>query len=186
MVGVKMRLSKEQWLQGALEARCRGGVAAVRVEPLAAQLGVTKGSFYWHFKNRRELLLAVLGEWERLGTGAIIELVESGSDDPKAQLQALIATAFASEPQTDAIETAIRDWARSEALAAEATGRVDERRLEFVATRLRRLGLSPAKARRRGRLLYRTMIGEFHWRSSGGPGSTPKELKELLELLVAP
>jgi len=178
------RLSREEWIEAAFDEMCTGGIDALRVEPLASRLGVTKGSFYWHFENRRALHLALLETWEHLGTSAIIDTVEAQSDDPVEQLRALVKVVFAPDDTADKIETAIRSWAQLEPLAAEAAARVDERRLDFVAALLRSAGVPAPLARRRSRLMYRTLIGEFLWRSSGGPASTTRELDEIVELLT--
>jgi AcrR family transcriptional regulator len=178
-------LSRNAWIGGAFDVLCEGGIDALRVEPLAKRLGVTKGSFYHHFENRRALHLAMLEEWERRGTGAIIDEVEGATDDPVAQLRSLAARTFASDPVSDAIETAIRSWAVNDDVVAAATARVDSRRLQFVVNVLRHAGLTRPLAERRARLMYRVLIGEFFWRTTGGPASTKKELDEMAELLLA-
>lgn len=177
--------TKDQWIFGAFQALCDGGIDALRIEPLARQLGITKGSFYHHFADRRALHLAVLETWEQLGTSAIIDAVEGDAEDPASRFRALIDLVFRSDPTNDAIESAIRGWASTDPVAAAATKRVDERRIGYVADQLVDLGIPRRLATRRARLLYRALIGEFIWRSSGGPASTKKELDELAELLLA-
>src|ERR671934_2749006 len=81
----KPRLSRERWIEAALDALADGGVAAVAVEPLAVRLGVTKGSFYWHFRDRDQLLAAALKEWERTGTEELIKRLDQIAD-PRARL----------------------------------------------------------------------------------------------------
>lgn len=179
------RLSRQQWIMGAFQALTEGGIDALRVEPLAQQLGVTKGSFYHHFKNRRELHLAMLAEWERLGTSQIIDEVDEAQADPKARLRALARRTFASDPLTDGIETGIRTWAANDDVVASAVERVDGRRLDYVVGLLREAGMPRAKAERRARLMYRALIGEFIWRTAGGPASTRRELDDMTELLLA-
>lgn len=176
--------TREDWIAGAFDALCEGGVAALRIEPLARRLGVTKGSFYHHFADRQALMTALLEDWERQGTAAIIAAVELTADAPEDQLRALLALTFAPDPRGDAIESSIRGWAATDDMAADAAERIDERRIAFVTNLLRGAGLPKALAGRRAALLYRTLIGEFIWRSSGGPASTARELDELATLLV--
>jgi len=178
------RLSREEWIQGAFDALCTGGIDALKVELLAKHLGVTKGSFYHHFQNRRELHLGLLEEWERLGTSAVIDLVESRSDDPVVRLRSLGRAVFAPNDQTDEIETAIRSWAQHDEAAAAAAARIDARRLVFVSGLLEATGVPKPLAGRRAKLLYRALIGEFLWRGSGGPTTTRREIDELVDLLV--
>src|SRR5829696_7875137 len=80
-------LKAEDWVGAARAAMAEGGVEAVAVEPLARRLGVTKGSFYWHFQSRDELLAAALGEWERTGTEGLIARLDE-IEDPRRRLVA--------------------------------------------------------------------------------------------------
>ena len=73
-------LSPADWSRAAFRALALGGVEAVAVEPIAAELGATKGSFYWHFKNRDALIAATLEEWERRLTDTVIERLERSAD----------------------------------------------------------------------------------------------------------
>ena len=87
------RLSPDDWARAALGAIARGGVGAVAVETVAAELGATKGSFYWHFKNRDALIQAALDRWEHVGTEAVIGELER-EPDPVRRLRKVLAAAF--------------------------------------------------------------------------------------------
>jgi AcrR family transcriptional regulator len=178
-------LSQEAWLAAGFEALAAGGVDALRVEPLAEQLGVTKGSFYHHFGNRRALHEAMLEAWERRGTSDIIDDVDAVDSPPAERLRHLAHRTMRPVPTNDAIENAIRAWAATDDVAAAAIARVDERRLAYTAALLRSAGMSPAQARRRARLLYRILIGEFVWRSSGGPTATHADIDDAVDLILA-
>lgn len=178
-------LSQDAWVAAAFDVLAEGGIGAIRVEPLAERLGVTKGSFYHHFANRRALHLAMLGAWEQRGTTEIIEDVDAAATTPTERLRRLAHRTMRSDPSGDAIENAIRAWAASDEVAAAATSRVDERRLAYTAGLLRATGMSAALARRRARVLYRVLIGEFVWRSSGGPRVTRTEIDDTVDLLLA-
>ncbi len=178
------RRTKSEWVDGALAALCAAGIDGVRVEPLARSLGVTKGSFYHHFDNRRALHLEMLSEWERLGTSMIIDVVDEAADDPEARLRLLMMNTYGADDVADAIEAAIRAWAAGDEVASEAVRRVDDRRVGYVAKLLSEAGMTPAQATRRARLMYRHLIGEFIWRTSGGPASTRRELNEMADLLL--
>ena len=178
-------LSHDAWVAGALTVLAEGGIDALKVEPLAARLGVTKGSFYHHFANRRSLHVAMLDAWERAGTTQIIDDVDAASTTPDDRLRRLAHRTMRSDPTSDAIENALRAWATTDAEAAAAVGRVDERRLDYAADLLRATGMTPAVARRRARLLYRVLIGEFVWRSSGGPTATSADIDDTVDLVLA-
>src|SRR5512147_372241 len=84
--------SAADWLQAAFHALRTGGVAAVKIEPLARSLGLTKGSFYWHFRDREALLDALLAEWERRAGERILARIESAGKSPQERLSLLFET----------------------------------------------------------------------------------------------
>ena len=179
------KLSRREWIAGAFDAFVEGGIEALRVEPLAKRLGVTKGSFYHHFENRRALHVALVDEWERRGTSQIIEQVDQASTDPADRLRALAHRSMKPDAFTDAIETGMRGWAAIDPEVSAAVERVDERRLDFTSSLLREIGVPAGLAKRRTRLFYRVIIGEFTWRSSGGPVMSAREIDEAVDQLIA-
>lgn len=176
--------SQQDWVNGAVVALSNGGSDAVRIEPLAKALGVSKGSFYHHFTNRRSLLLAVLDQWEQLGTSAIIDDVEAATDDPAGRLTALVRISCTPDRLGDAIEMSIRAWATTDPIAQEAAARVDQRRLGYVVDLLMSTGMKRPQAKRRAAMFYRVIIGDTTWRMAGGPKHTRRELGELTALLL--
>jgi AcrR family transcriptional regulator len=179
------KLRRDEWIEAGLVALADGGVAALSVEPLATRLEVTKGSFYHHFADRRALHLAVLDAWEERGTNQIIHEVEQRTADPNEQLRRLFRRTTAPNPESDALENAIRSWAAQDEVAAAAVRRVDARREEYVATLLRAIGLPRGVAAGRARLFYRVLIGEFQSRASGAAPLTRRDVDEALTLLVS-
>lgn len=179
------KLSRTEWIAGSFDALSEGGIDALRVEPLAKRLGVTKGSFYHHFENRRSLHLELLGEWERLGTSRIIDDVSHSSPDAGTRLRMLAHETMKADPFTDSIETAIRSWAGVDDEVSTVVSRVDRRRLSFTEGLLRDVGLPHPLAKRRSLLLYRVLIGEFMWRTSGGPTMSKREIDEFVDQLIA-
>src|SRR5207245_3767064 len=102
----KSSLMPADWARAAFRAIARGGVDAVAVEPIAAELGATKGSFYWHFKNRGALIEAALDEWEQRLTDDVIEELDRESD-PARRLKNLFAAAFELGARERAAEIAL-------------------------------------------------------------------------------
>ncbi len=125
------RTPRSKWIEEGLRALAGGGPDAVRIEPLAQALGVTRGGFYWHFDDRRALLDEMLDTWERVSTDEVIDRVESRGGDARTRLRRLFALASASDEllRTD---LAVRDWARREQTVAERLRRVDNRRMEYM------------------------------------------------------
>ena len=129
----KVQTPREAWIAAALEALAEGGPEAVRIEALAARLGVTKGGFYWHFKDRSALIEEMLEGWEQSVVGDVIAQVESEPEEPRAKLRHLFELAAAS-PDLLPIELALRDWARRDEEVASRLRRVDNQRMEYMRT----------------------------------------------------
>ena len=126
-----VRTPRESWIEAALRALGDGGPDAVRIEPLARGLGVTKGGFYWHFDNRRALLDEMLETWERSVIDEVIERIERRGGDARMKLRHLFGLA-GSVRGLIRIELAIRDWARHDTSVARRLRRVDNRRMEYM------------------------------------------------------
>jgi AcrR family transcriptional regulator len=169
---------KAQWLVAGLESLRKGGVGEVRVERLAADLGITKGSFYWHFKSRGELLEALLEHWSREMTDAEFERIQALPTRLAGRLLALAEDVL--EKGMGRYDPAIRAWARTDRKVAAVVGQVDRRRVHALSAFFRDGGYSPADARTRARLFYTFLLGEPQVRS---PAREPGELARMLKIL---
>ena len=125
------RTPRSSWIEEGLRALAAGGPDAVRIEPLAQALGVTKGGFYWHFADRRALLDEMLDTWERVMVDEVIDRVEGGAGDAREKLRSLVAVAASNDALLQ-VDLAIRDWARRDDAVAERLRRVDNRRMEYM------------------------------------------------------
>lgn len=125
------RTPPRRWVDQGLRALAAGGPDAVRIEPLAQALGVSKGGFYWHFKDRDALLEEMLDCWERESVTEIIDVVERGDGDARAKLRRLFTLAK-KRPDLLRADLAVRDWARRDRRVAERLRRVDNRRIDFM------------------------------------------------------
>ena len=125
------RTPRSRWIEEGLRALAAGGPDAVRIEPLAQGLGVSKGGFYWHFDDRRALLDEMLDTWERVSLDEVIDRVEGGGGDARDRLRHLFAIA-ASGDRLLRIDLAVRDWARRDAAVAARLRRVDNRRMGYM------------------------------------------------------
>ncbi|HEX2105653.1 MAG TPA: TetR/AcrR family transcriptional regulator, partial [Solirubrobacteraceae bacterium] len=125
------RTPRGRWIDEGLRALASGGPDAVRIEPLAQALGVTKGGFYWHFENRAALLEEMLDTWERTAIDEVIERIEREGGDGRAKLRRLFAIGVSSE-EVLRIDLAVRDWARREPPVAERLRRADNRRMDYM------------------------------------------------------
>lgn len=156
----RRRLTRDDWVSAALAAIGEGGVAAVAVEPLAARLGTTKGSFYWHFPHREALLEAALAAWEQATTTAILEEVERATTDPVEQLRLLIDRVI-DNAEGDPVEPALFASA-AHPVVGPALTRVTQHRIDGTVRIFTRMGLRGAEARRRALLAYSLYLGYGH------------------------
>src|SRR6266568_7036471 len=102
------RLTRDDWIIAALGAIADGGLAAVGVEPLAARLGATKGSFYWHFENRDALLEAAIRRWEKeTTTDVVADITAAAHDAPASQFRRLVVSVIERAEQ-DRVGPALR------------------------------------------------------------------------------
>ena len=152
------RLTREAWEDAALEAIAEGGLTALSIEPLARRLGVTKGSFYWHFESREALLEATLNRWEQRSTDELIDRVRGLS--PREAF-AVLARVAIDEPLLGRLELVL-GAAGDHGVVGPVVRRVMKRRLELLTQIFRGLGCSPAAARRRALLAYAAYTGLYH------------------------
>jgi AcrR family transcriptional regulator len=182
----RVLLSREDWINAALHALADDGPSGVAVERLAARLGATKGSFYWHFKDRQELISEALATWERDDTDAVIEeLMEIG--DPMERLR--IATVMATEYEEAESPDVRLLPSTSDPVVADFVKRVQRKRLGFLAATFRDAGFTPAESRLRARVAYSLALGWHQQRLvEGSESPNPKERaayqRRVVELLL--
>ena len=150
------RLSAEDWALAALDVIAESGLASVAVEPLAKRLGVTKGSFYWHFPSRDALLVAALERWEVMEQEAVFGKLEAVSD-PRARLRDLFLL-VAHEYKTHIIYSELLK-ALDHPAVQPVLSRVSERRLDYLTASFRQAGLPRLEAQQRARLTYSAYVG---------------------------
>lgn len=157
-------LDAAAWIEAALDALAEGGVDAVRVDPLAKKLGVTRGSFYWHFKDREALHTAMLKEWRKRASYRVGARIDSQTPAPDERLRQNLALPNKSprSKRAAAIELAIRLWARRDAEAAKAVRHIDHVRLNYYARLYGEMGLTPKEARGRAFLFYAALMARAY------------------------
>jgi AcrR family transcriptional regulator len=152
------RLTCQDWLAHALETLRRDGVAGLRVEPLARALGVTTGSFYWHFKDHGDLLRKLLDYWVTEHTDAAGLEMGRQSGDPRQRLLVLLRRIVRKD--LNRYDSAMREWGRVDPRVARTVRRVDEERLAYVRQLFVEMGFDEAEADLRGRISYYYVLGE--------------------------
>ncbi|WP_137111979.1 TetR/AcrR family transcriptional regulator [Rhodobacter sp. SY28-1] len=182
----RQRLGRNDWVLAGLRALVRGGIAAVRVEPLARDLKATKGSFYWHFKDLAELHQTMLELWEALATTAITQAVRTSGRDPYGQLMLLVDMVSVRPGEAFGgveIDPAFRDWGRCDPRARAVLERVDRQRLADLQDFLRAAGVAETELLSKAQLIYAAVIGLENLRLTTGDEMGPP-LRALVARLV--
>ena len=152
----KLRLSRRNWLDAALELLYNSGINSVTVEGLAKQLNITRGSFYHHFKDRKDLSNEMLEYWKRKWTVEIRDTVAALGLDG---LQSLIALGnLIKHREAAGYDVAVRAWAVHDEQAKEVVRKADKTRLDFIRSQFKRIDFEGLDLENRSRLfLYYAM-----------------------------
>lgn len=179
------RLSAADWEQAALDVLAESGLAAVAVEPLARRLGVTKGSFYWHFPTREALIQAAIDRWERNDEEHVIAPIEAVSD-PRERVRELVRQ-VSHKHQSHAVFAALFK-ALDQPLIGPLVERVSQRRIDFVTDAFRQAGFDPVTAANRARLAYSAYVGFIQLAQVGQPRMSHEEfeayIRDFIEILI--
>ena len=176
---------RDRWIDEGLNALAAGGPDAVRIEPLARSLGVSKGGFYGQFRDRPALLQEMLEAWERTMVDEVIERVESEPGDARARLQRLFALATHTRGLIEA-ELAIRDWARRDGTVARRVKRVDNRRMDYMRSLFGDIVRDEAEAEARSLLAFSLFIGSPFITADHGERSRRDVVERALADLLEP
>jgi AcrR family transcriptional regulator len=178
-------LTPEDWIAAATELLVDGGIDLVRVDVVAKVLQVTRGSFYWHFRDRDDLLARMLKAWRAAATDQLVERFEKLEGSARERLHEVLSLPFRGRAAERAarIELAIREWARRDEMARRAVDEVDERRISYIAQCFSELGFGIADARARAFLFYGYQLAESLLRNQG-TARQKAERSALLEQLL--
>ncbi|MEP2716919.1 TetR/AcrR family transcriptional regulator [Pseudophaeobacter sp.] len=151
--------SEEAWLTAAYEALTTMGVEAVKIMPLAKQLGVSRTSFYWHFKDRDALLEAIIRHWEDKNTGNLVARTEAYAANICEAAFNLFDCWLDPDLFDARLDLAIRNWARTDARLQKRLDQADARRERALTAMLERFGYTGDNALVRARTMIYTQIG---------------------------
>jgi AcrR family transcriptional regulator len=169
------RLTRARWIEEGLNALKIDGPSALAADRMAKRLGVTRGSFYWHFANALDFEAAVLGEWEERWTNRIIAAVENGPPSPDTKLKSLIQKTGGLDAS---IYASAKRMAQNHPELSALMNRVDSRRIDFVTSILESAGIPAQIARLRARIVYSWAMGQMLTSSEGAP--VPTEVTDAL------
>jgi AcrR family transcriptional regulator len=146
------RTPRSSWIDAGLRVLGVGGPDAVRIEPLAEALGVTRGGFYWYFKDRKAFLEEMLDTWESRSIDQALERVESEGGDARDKVRRAGMLTFSRELLP--IDLAVRDWARRDSSVAARLRRVDNRRMEYLRALISTFCADPVDVEARSMLAF--------------------------------
>lgn len=179
--------TRRDWVHAALAALAEGGVEAVKVERLAKALKVSKGSFYWHFKDRSDLLLALLDLWDAEFTQELIDKA-APLPTPAARLRQVARDALERDMHgvnSARAEAAVQAWAGRDEQAAERLRRVEEARVGYLTDELTAAGLPADKAFAMAKALYLALLGLYAARSYNPTLADDGAFLDLVDLVLA-
>ncbi|MEO0398360.1 MAG: TetR/AcrR family transcriptional regulator [Pseudomonadota bacterium] len=174
------RLSENDWLDHGLKTLAMSGFAAIKAASMAETLGVSRGSFYWHFKDLRDFQVRLLDHWQSRTTDATIQDLDA-KDRDHDRLSDLMARAYAARPELD---RAVRVWAEYDEEARKRLNKVDKLRIDYIRKLLKAEGLKDGDARRRARFLYAASLGDAAIAPDAAARLSSADLKSLAALLA--
>ena len=177
------RTPRGTWIRVGTQALADAGPDAVRIEPLAKALGVTRGGFYWHFEDRQALLDEILDAWERAAIDEVLERVERRGGDPRTKARRAGALTLSDEVLP--VDLAVRDWARRDPAVAMRLARVDNRRMDYLRDQFRAIGAGEDDVEARSLLAFSLLIGNHLITADHGSQSREQVLDRAARWLFA-
>jgi AcrR family transcriptional regulator len=177
------RLSVNDWLQAGYTLLAEQGGRALKVESLCQQIGATRGSFYWHFEDMDSYRAALVETWNAFLERDRQSLAELDALPPRERLSAMMTTLVS--PQHWMLERAMREWARTDPIAAANVREADRILLRSVAKAYCDYGFSPEDARLRAELTFAAGIGLLHLAGTAAQAQQAAPQERLLELMLA-
>lgn len=178
------RLAKEDWLETGLRILGQTGPGGIRIEKVCQAMKVTKGSFYWHFQDRQDLLDCLFAHWRARETTGLIDFVEGSYDAPADRIRHVVEFVTLGDYDV-ATEVAMRQWGQSEARVHDALKEVDDERLTFFARQFTALGFSPDEARLRAITVYSLTLSCGYMLTGESKAELETRLRSSMELLLA-
>lgn len=154
-------LTREDWILAARKALIKGGIGAVRIVPLAKSLMMTRGGFYWHFKDRQDLLDALLDDWVRTNTASFASILKGPERSGIEKFRSLVDLWIREEEYDPGWDTAVRNWARLSREVASVVKQVDEDRIGIIRQIFLDLGYCDPQALVRARITYFHQVGYY-------------------------
>lgn len=154
-----IKVTREDWLNTAMAMLINDGVESVKILSLSERLGVSRSSFYWYFKNRQDLLDALLEYWQKTNTAALIAQSEATAETITAAVCNVFRCVLNPALFDNALDFAVRDWARRSHKVRQVLEQSNQKRLQALTAMFERFHYEPLEAMTRARILYYMQIG---------------------------
>ncbi|MGB7337030.1 MAG: TetR/AcrR family transcriptional regulator [Salaquimonas sp.] len=154
-----IKVTRDDWLNVAMDVLISDGIGDVKVMPLGERLGVSRSSFYWYFKSRQDLLNSLLQHWEKTNTSALVSHCNLPAKSITEAVCNLFRCFIAPETFNTQLDFAVRDWARKSGKVRRILNRSDQTRIEAIEAMFCRFGFTNLEALARARTLYFMQMG---------------------------
>ncbi|OBG88273.1 TetR family transcriptional regulator [Mycobacterium sp. E802] len=181
--GTPGNLTADDWIQAGYALLASDGMRALKIERLCEQIGATRGSFYWHFTDMKGYRAALVASWNAFLEEDRRSLAELEHLPPRERLSRMMQALMG--PQHWILERAMREWARSDDIAAANVRAADHRVLVAVTRAYSDHGFSPEDARLRAQATFATGIGMLHLMDSADAMATSDHHERFLDLMLA-
>jgi AcrR family transcriptional regulator len=178
------RLSVDDWIELGFRLLAEEGLSGIKIDRLCTRMGVTKGSFYWHFTDLQAYLDALAERWGNVRDSARGTFRELEKLEPHARLRGMMEVL--ADPRQWTLERAVREWARSEPRVAEHVRASDRWVGRAVLKAFKDAGFSGADAEVRARGLFYAGVGFLHIASERDLARGARERNKFLEILLRP
>ncbi|MFI1464393.1 TetR/AcrR family transcriptional regulator [Nocardia carnea] len=177
------RLSYDDWVDGALNLLSREGIGAIKIQRLCQELGVTKGSFYWHFDDIEQLMTAMADRWSAIQSRTVRDMAAFAEIPVEERIEKMAAMLV--DQRHWIVETSVREWSRSNPKVAAAVRNLDQRVFETVKRTMLDLGFDENQAGIRAGAMVYIGLGLIHGRDNLPTPSTA-QVSSVIELLARP
>ena len=174
------RLTKDDWIRQGLRTLADDGANGLKVGPMAEKLTVSRGSFYWHFRDIADFRSQLLRSWQERSTDQVIRQLDAAKGEAD-RLKHLTRRAFTAKRDLD---RAIRSWAAEDEDVARIVASVDAKRVAYIAKMLVGAGVETQRARHRAAFMYWAYLGQsivMDPRQSSIPATALDDIGDLFE-----
>ncbi|GAC55087.1 TetR/AcrR family transcriptional regulator [Gordonia amicalis] len=175
------RLGADDWLDAAVEVLLEDGIDGLKISHLSARLGVTKGSFYWHFTDLATMKSELAAHCKKVQAAAVAQIAELEVLPPIERIEGM--TRLMSDPRRWRMEAAMRRWAETDESIADSISELDGQIFQIAHQAMRELGFDEAEAHARATTLLYAAIGFVHAHGRLGE-ATPDDLRIFLDILT--